>query len=125
MKNSTIHIRLEYEEAVASKKDILSSEMNLLRIARELGKYKALRKKELELKLNLSKKIKETRASLNKLHRELPKVELPKILQEHQAKTEPIANKVEKKIEKTKEKQKSDDLEIELQDIQDRLDMLE
>ena len=41
MKNENlIHVKLEYGEALQSKKDVLSSEMNLLRIAGIIKKYR-------------------------------------------------------------------------------------
>jgi hypothetical protein len=125
MKDHNIHIRLEYEEAVQSKKDILSSEMNLLRIAKEIAKYKALRREELGMKIRLSKKIRETRTGLLKLQRALPKPELPEILQKHNKDIKDVEpDEREDKIKKTREKQDSNDIEYELQEIQDKLNML-
>ena len=48
-----INVKLEYGEALQSKKDILTSEMNLLRIAKALKNYHILRTKELKSKSKL------------------------------------------------------------------------
>ena len=41
------YIKIDYGEAVSAKKEILSSEINLLNIAKHIENYKQLRKKEL------------------------------------------------------------------------------
>lgn len=43
----TRHVRLGYEEALSAKKELLSSELNLLHTLKKLKNYKTLRKKEL------------------------------------------------------------------------------
>ncbi|GAI84149.1 unnamed protein product, partial [marine sediment metagenome] len=48
-----IHVKLEYDEALQSKKDILSSEISLLRIAKAIKKHRLLRSDELKTKAKL------------------------------------------------------------------------
>ena len=43
----TRHIKLDYEEALHAKKQILSTELNLLQTSKKIRNYKVLRKKEL------------------------------------------------------------------------------
>ena len=120
MKENIIHIKLEYQEALEAKKDILFSEMNLLKIAKKIQKYKELRKEELDLKLNILKKIKETKTEIRKLQRTLPKLEIPEILKKSQENFET------KEIgEKVREKQDEDNLEYELKEIQNKLASLQ
>jgi len=114
-----IHIKLEFEEALQSKKDILSSEINLLRIARILKNYHSLRSKELKLKLTLYKKIKEMKSSVRKLEQTLPKIKIPKILEDKDYLEEEIKPKETKKI------MHEDNIEEQLKDIQAKLNSLQ
>jgi len=81
MKNENlIHVKFEYEEACQSKKDILSLEMNLLKILRAIKKYHPLRSEELKTKSKLHRKIKEVITNIGKLQTILPRLKIPEIL---------------------------------------------
>ena len=110
-----IHVKLEYPEAVQSKKDILSSERDLINLLRMIKRYHLLRKKELDLKLKTHKKIKELKTNLSKLHQIIPKIKIPDILKKEEEK--PKEKLPVKKIEEYEDK----DLESQLQEIQERL----
>lgn len=109
-----IHIMLNRDELISSKKEILSTEANLIRILQIIKKYSILRTNELKLKAKFLKKLKETKVEIKKLEEILPKPEIPKIL---------------KGIENEKEKfnisSKKDNLEIQLEEIQKKLRELE
>ncbi|MBU4070370.1 MAG: hypothetical protein KJ646_05280 [Nanoarchaeota archaeon] len=105
-----IHVRIEPEEALDSKKEILSSQMSLLMILKRIKKYKSLRTEELKTKENLHKKIKEINAEIGKLQSVLPKLKIPELLHK-----EKEVAKVNKKIIA------DDDLEFQLQEIQNKL----
>ena len=75
-----IHIRLDYREAFNTKKGLLSSQMYLLRLLRNIESYKFLRMKELQQKQRLVEKIKKTKTSIKILERTLPKAKIPKYL---------------------------------------------
>ncbi|MFH1327178.1 MAG: hypothetical protein ABIH59_03570 [archaeon] len=143
-KDNIIHIRLESEEAVESKKDVLNTEVSLIKIAQAIRKYKILRLKELELKIYLYKKIKEFKSDERKLKTLLPKLQIPKILKKHEEEmhNEEILEKAEKIIvkrsrktkgKKTKKQKKvkpkqekpTDTLDFQLKEIQDKLNKLE
>ncbi|PIO07869.1 hypothetical protein COU59_02650 [Candidatus Pacearchaeota archaeon CG10_big_fil_rev_8_21_14_0_10_34_12] len=79
-KDNLIHIKLEYEESLNAKRDILSSEVALLRIATQMNGYKHYRTKELDLKIVLSKKLKELKTNISSLHKVLPTLKLPELL---------------------------------------------
>lgn len=116
MKNENlIHIKFEYEEALQSKKDILLSEMNLLKISKTIKNYSSLRLEELDLKLKLFKKIKEINADLRKLQISLPRLKIPEILKKDED-DEEIS-----KVKEIKEGPYEEDIEYELQEIQDKL----
>ena len=117
MKNENlIHIKLEYEEVIQLKKGFLSSEMNLLKIAKSIKKYRFLRLEELKTKLKLYKKIKEIKNNITKLQIILPKIKIPEILKKGKGSEE-----IEKKI---KEKQYDKGLESQLREIQNKLKAL-
>jgi hypothetical protein len=117
IKENLIHIKLGYGEALQTKRDILSSQMTLLRIAKAIRGYGIYRSEELELKLVLYKKIKELKMNLGKLQKTLPKPKIPDILKkEGQEKTEP-------KSKKTKSPERG--IEEQLQEIQKRLNELQ
>lgn len=119
MKNENlIHIKLEYEEAFQSKKDILSSEMNLLRIAKMIKKYRFLRQEELEIKLKLHRKIKEIITNIKKMQTTLPKLKIPEILKKDKEIEEPDKIPI-------REPEYDESLESQLQEIQDKLNSLQ
>ncbi|MFH1801675.1 MAG: hypothetical protein ABH804_02470 [archaeon] len=115
MKENLIHIKLEYSEAVQSKKDVLSSEMSLLKIAKTIKRYRALRSEEIKMKSKLYKEIKETSMNLRKMQTILPKIEIPQIIKKNNS------EEFEEKIKKTKEQNYDQSLEAQLREIQERL----
>ncbi len=113
-RENLIHIRLNSDELINSKKEILSTEADLIKILQITKKYSLLRTNELKLKARFLKKLKETKIEIKKLEEILPKPEIPKIL---------------KGIGSEKEKfsisPKRDNLEIQLEEIQRKLRELE
>ena len=63
---SIVHIKVDYEEAVQSKKDILSSEKDFLKIIRRIKRYHILRTEELNNRLRIQNKVRDLRANLAK-----------------------------------------------------------
>lgn len=109
MKNQNlIHVRLEADEALDAKKNLLSSEENLLEAIKSMKKYFMLRKEELRLKIKFSKNIKEISSSVKKIENSFP--EMGK---------SPAPKKPVRLKEKETVKDKS--LEAELNEIRDRL----
>ena len=64
--NNLIHIKLEFSEAVESKKDMLYSQQALLKLAQIIKQYRTLRTEELKLKLKIHKKKRHIKMSLFK-----------------------------------------------------------
>jgi hypothetical protein len=119
MKNEKlIHVKLDYNETINSKKDILASQANLLTVLRTMKKYKPLRIAELKAKIKLHKKIQETIKDIKKLEKTLPEIEMPEIIKEH------FDEEIERKIARTKKETYDINLESQLQDIQDKLRQL-
>lgn len=114
-----IHIKLENEEALESRRQILTSEREFLQMMQKIKNYHLLRSKELDTKIRLRNKIRSLINDIRKLQRTLPKLEIPKILQ----KEEDV--EIEKIKVKTKKKKYGDDIEFQLQEIQDKLNTLQ
>ena len=111
-----IHLKFEYEEALESKKYILNSEKSLMIIAKTMERYFSLRTEELEGKIKLHRKMKETIASIKKLQKIIPQVETPKALKKE----------TEKKVEiRPKKRKYEDNIESQLQEIQGKLNALQ
>ena len=65
----TRHVRIDYEEALDAKKQLLSSEMNVLNIAKKIKAYRVLRKKELAAKTRLRTALVSLRTKINLINR--------------------------------------------------------
>jgi len=115
MNNELIHIKFEHDEALNSKKEILSSEINCLRIMKYIKNYKTLRKKELQLKTTLRRNIGELQTKINNLCKIVPSIKVSKNLLPEE-KIEEIKKRTDRKTEKPKDK-----IEIELEEIQKKL----
>mgnify|MGYP001587658612 FL=1 len=127
-KGDLIHIRLEYEEALRAKRDIIASKIELLRIARATKRYSSFRLEELDAKVKLYKLIKSLKLNVNNLRATLPKIRIPDILKkEEESKRDEMpkedkgVKEIRKKIEETEEKEYSGDLESQLEEIQRKL----
>lgn len=136
-KQSIIHVRLGYGEAVESKREILSIEADLLRTLQAVHDYHEMRAMELKKKVRLHRKLKELITKINKLQKDLPKIQLPEILKEHRNTIEDEKNEIEEtpkvktkkkasKKRQTKKKQEiASSIEDQIRQIQEKLDSLE
>ena len=70
MKN--IHVRFEYEEALEARRQLLSSQVNVLEFLEKFKKYKNLKRRELILKGRLKQTLVSLRAEINRLEESLP-----------------------------------------------------
>lgn len=116
---NTIHIRFENSEAVLSKKDLLFCQMTLLRIAKAMKDYKIYKIKELEIRLNAYRRMKELSLLLGRLQKVLPKPKIPGILEKE--KTEEKESKKELKKRVVYERS----IEEQLKEIESRLNELQ
>ena len=116
---------MEYGESLETKKDVLSSEREVLRLLQTIKKYHDLRSLEMALKLNLEKKIKELKLNLIRMEQILPKIRIPKILmKEGEQIREEFTPKVTS-LSKVKKEEYDKELERELREIQEKLRKLE
>ena len=125
-----IHIKLDYDESLQGKRDLLSSKINLIEIMKAIKKYHFFRIEELKIKIKLDKKIKGMNTNIKKLQKTLPKVKIPQILKPNEIVhekevTEDHENKeIKRKIKETREIDHDEGLETELQEIQNKLNSL-
>jgi hypothetical protein len=112
---SIIHVKIDYDDAVQSKRDLLSSERDFLRVLKIVKRYHLLRKEELTNKLKLQNKMKDLKTNLAKLNEILPKVKIPNILKKDKEDLQEGNHK------KSKENDRDNDLESQLREIQERL----
>jgi hypothetical protein len=111
---NVVHVKLDYEESIQAKKDLLSSERDFIRILKTVKRYELLRKKELTTKLKIQNKIRYLKINLGRLNTIFPKIKLPDILRRNEV--------IEEKPLKDKDKDR--DLESQLIEIQERLKRL-
>jgi len=109
-----VYVRLEYEEALQSKRDILASQADLLRITQMIRKYRLLRLEELKLKAQFSRKLKELKTKKKKIKTGLPPLKVPSIKKDEEE------TKLTKII-KSKKESYDDGLESQLREIQEKL----
>lgn len=116
-----IHIKFEHDSALEAKRDILASEINLLKISRRLKQYKEYRLEELETKLKLEKKLRALKLDIGRIQNLLPGIKIPRILKPTSKRQE------EHEIEKLKIPNQEDqgEIESELQKIQKKLSSLQ
>ena len=124
---SPIHIRLDYGEAIFLRKEVLTSEMELIFILKAINKYAELRKQELALKTNFYKVLKKLSVNVKKMEKNLPELEIPKILKNSQKQKEVFEKKLESlpEVKSLLKKSKTDDaLEQQLLEIQRKIQSL-
>ena len=135
-----IHVRVDYEGARQSKRDILFTEISLIRMAKIIQEYKNIRDRDFHLQDQLEKQLKEFKSDIKAMQHHFPNVKLPKFIEEElEGPKEHHENKdgakheqkhTEKEIESQKMKAreiiriKEDPLEAQLREIQDKLSQL-
>lgn len=100
----SIHIKLEFPEAMSAKRQILLSEINILDIKTRLNNYFLLRRKELEKREKIRSSLVSLITKIKSLRNSLPKTTFQR---EHK--------------EKVETEKKNMGMEQELQEIKDRL----
>lgn len=108
----TRHVKLNYEEALSAKKQLLSSELNLLHIMKILTNYKLLRKRELQIKNKLKNTSSSLKIKLNSIESSFPTEEekptkrkmsrISKIEKEKKGSIQKEVQEIKKKLEKLK-----------------------
>ncbi len=116
----TRHLKLDYDEALAAKKAVLSSELNLLYIIRSLKSYKLLRKREYTNKNKLKKAVTSFKTRIDLILSNMPR-KIPKVKVKQEAKQKIKQETKPKKISKKTKKEGRRTIEGELEEIQRKL----
>ena len=109
-----IHVKFDYNEALRGKRDMLSAELGLLKIAKTIKNYRALRIEELKLKTKVHRKLSELNTKIKKLEAGLPKLKIPEILKDGKEDLREIKEEI-------KEEVYDEELENQLHNIKDKL----
>jgi len=115
MNENLIHVKIEYDEALESKKELLSLKMNLIKILRTIKKYNKLRVEELRLKSKLKRTTGSTLTNIKKFQKTVPKIKIHKMPKKDKE------NDELSRITNIKENQQDKTLERELEQIQEKL----
>ena len=111
VEQNPVYVRLKYEEAVISKKEVLSTEISLLNLIKIIKNYNSIRAREYKIKYEIFKAIKELNLIVRKTQTSFPFLKIP----------EEIRKKTKENDEGITKKKIDRDLESELKEIQDRL----
>jgi hypothetical protein len=109
-KDDSIYVQIDYGDAVNSKKNLLSYQIELINMIKSMKKYSLLRENEKLLKSSLQNLLKATNENIKKMEGKLPKVEELKQPQKEPDKKEPVMeyyepdldsqlNQIKKKLE--------------------------
>ena len=110
------YVRLVFDEAREAKKQLLSSQINLLTITKKMDSFKSRRKQELDKKYLLKQELMSNLAKLNSLVSSLPEPEIGVRIKHTTLKSEPAIRKGVSR--------KSENIETQLNEIQDQLSRL-
>ena len=107
-----IHIKIDFDEAVSSKRDLLMCEMSTLKLVSRIKKYQELREEEITRKSELKNRLRDARLILERIRKNTPKLKSVK--------------KEKKEIEeKVIDIEKKASIELELRNIKERLEKLD
>lgn len=124
-KAPSIHIKLEYAEALDSKKDILITQSNLIKLNNCIRNYQTIRIRELKRKINLHNKIKQLINSINNLEKVMPEVKVPQFVhQENTTKETPFTKSFMEKTISTSNSAGNSDIDAQLREIQEKIKSL-
>jgi len=108
----TRYLRISYEDSISGKKQLLSTQLNLLNTVKRVHNYTSLRKSELTKKRKLQTALRELRTKIKSFMSTLPKEELS-------------TKEIRKKLQKKKEKKEDLNLQEQLQEIREKLEKLQ
>lgn len=98
------HVRIDYDEAFESKKQILNCELNLIQIVRRIRAYKILRKKEFKLKNDLKSQYLSLKNMVNSLILTIPEYKEMRLPKKHVESEIKESKDIKKELEEIKNK---------------------
>jgi len=116
-KESLIHVKLETEEAIEDKRNLLMSKADIIELVHAIKRYHKLRNQELKLKIKIYNKIKIIKNDLKRLQTNLPKIKLNQI-PHHHIQEKPNSSEIRNQI---KSQKTNNVIDRELEEIQRKL----
>ena len=107
---TAVYSKIDLEQAIIAKKDILEAQMSLLQAMQKINNFKDLRKKEMMYKLKLKNDVKDIKSKVNKLISQLPQTDKEKTVA-----------KAKHRIKKKKSEERVKSIESQLHDIKQKL----
>ena len=120
--HGSLHIKVEYPEAVENKKNMLHLEKSMLEIVRHMRAYNNLRKKEFSIKSDIKNKFANILTLVSTIETYIPQEDM-KFTNEGYKK-EIKNNEIRKKLHKKITEQKKSEIEDKIDDIRSRLAQL-
>ena len=121
-KANPLHVRMDYKEALESKKDILLSKANLVRISNVMKNYHKLRTMELKKKVSLHLLVRHLSTTIIQMEKVFPEVKIPRFMKaEHPHQDSESVFHFERHGMNEKS---TNDLDSQLREIQERLNSL-
>lgn len=120
--HESIHIKLEYPEAVQSKRSMLEVEKSMLEIVKHMRTYDSLKKREFTIKTSLKKDFEELVRLISAIENHIPREETG--FSKEKYKKEIKVKEIKKRLQSKINEQRRDEIEDQIQDIQAKLAQL-
>jgi len=114
-----IHVKMDYVDALESKKSLLNLEKELLELNEVAFNFSSLRIQELRAKVKFCQGIKNLSNSLMILKKNLPEGKVPRMMKEAKVASGEKSERIVKKTRDTR------DIELQLRDIQEKLSSMQ
>ena len=102
----TLHVKIETDEVINSKRKMLYTEMNLLNMIKNIEDYSNFRILELKTKLTLKSKLRQLKENIKVLENLLPKAKMKSLNLELEKITKTPKNKLKRELEEIREELK-------------------
>jgi hypothetical protein len=119
-KQNVVHVKLEYQEALESKKALLATQLNSIKLSKIMKRYWLLRAKECNLKEQANVSLKQLKKHLIEILKQLPETDMPDIFKRGRKRQE--LNQIQNITEESESDYR---LEKELKEIQEKLARLQ
>lgn len=120
--HESIHIKVDYPEAVESKRNMLEAEKSMLEVVKHMRTYDSLRKREFIIKSNIKKDFAQLLSLIYSIEAHIPKEETG--FTQEKYKKEIKVKEIKKRLHQKITEQKRNDIEDQISDIQAKLAQL-
>ncbi len=120
--HESIHIKVEYPEAIESKRNMLEIEKSMLETVRHMRAYDSLRKREFTIKSSIKKDFAQLSELIHSIESHIPHEEAG--FTQEKYKKEIKVKEINKRLHKKITEQKRNEIEDQISDIQAKLAQL-